>query len=490
MPRSTAARKRTAPTLSIIDVMEHKELLASFFEPQESWERWKIALSAAFGLPPPKGCSIDPVEFYREHTGRSEWPTEPAKEIWNVIGVRGGKSRIAALIAFVLAVFRDYSKFLAPGEYGTLPVIAADRKQARTVFGYIRAFFDEPMFAPLVRSETQESITLTSRIRIEVHTASFKSVRGYTCVGCVADEIAVWSADGSNPDAEIITAIRSRFATIPGALLVAISSPYARSGELWATYDRHFGNKGSPDMFVWQAASRDMNPSIPEAHIAREYERDPARAAAEYGGEFRTDVERFVPIEIVQACVPETGRIQNPPEANVTYRAFVDPSGGRADAMVLAIGHRGSTGSVVLDAMMAVQPPFEPTSAISQMVTLCRIFRVGRVHGDRYGGEWPREGFRKEGVEYVLHPRAKSDLYVDMLPHLTSRTVELLDHPKLAIELTSLERRVSPSGRELIDHPKHGHDDHANAVAGLIDLLAKGGSLMPVWGRRLARGSG
>lgn len=391
-------------------------------------------------------------------------------------------SRVAALIAVYLAIFRDYSPYLAAGEYGTVMVMAADRKQARTVFGYIRAMIgDNEYLADLVEQETQESITLRNRIRIEVHTASFKSIRGYTCVSCVADEIAIWNADGANPDSEIITAIRSRFATIPNAMLVAISSPYARVGELWETYDRHFGDKGSPDIFVWQASTRDMNPSVPQSFVDRQYEKDPAKASAEFGGEFRTDVERFVPIEVVKACIPVEGRQQNPPAEGLQYRAFVDPSGGRTDPMTMAIGHRASTGIVVLDALMGVKPPFEPTEAIRQMVALCRPYRVTKVHGDRFGGEWPREGFRNQGIEYALHPRSKSELYVEMLPHLTSRTIELLDHPKLALELTGLERRVSPSGRELIDHPKGGHDDYANAVAGLIDLLSKGGGMRPVW---------
>lgn len=467
---------------SIIEVMEDDLLLASSFPEQASWERWKVALAAMFGLPPPKCEDVDPLEFYRQHTGRSEWPTQQASEAWLPIGVRGGKSRVAALTAVYLAIFRDYTPYLAAGEYGTVMVMAADRKQARTVFGYIRAMIrDNDYLADLVEGETQESITLKNWIRIEVHTASFKSIRGYTVVAAVCDEIAIWNADGANPDSEIITAIRSRFATIPNAMLVAISSPYARSGELWETYNRHFGDKGSPDIFVWRAATRDMNPSVPQTFVDRQYEKDPAKAIAEFGGQFRTDVERFVPLEVVKACVPVEGREQNPPASGLQYVGFVDPSGGRSDPMTLAIGHRASTGVIVLDVLMGIKPPFEPTAAIREMAAILRVFRVTRVHGDRFGGEWPREGFRNQGVEYQLHPKSKSELYVGLLPHLTSRTIELLDHPKLPQELIGLERRVSVSGREIIDHPKGGHDDYANAVAGMVDLLAKSGGLRPVW---------
>ena len=103
---------------------------------------------------------------------------------WRVIGRRGGKSQIAALIAVYLAAFRDYSEVLAAGERGTLMVIAADRRQARTVLRYINGLLDSvPMLAKMVRKRTAESIELSNRISIEVHTANFRAVRGYTLIG-------------------------------------------------------------------------------------------------------------------------------------------------------------------------------------------------------------------------------------------------------------------------------------------------------------------
>jgi hypothetical protein len=53
------------------------------------------------------------------------------------------------------------------------------------------------------------------------------------------------------------------------------------------------------------------------------------------------------------------------------------------------------------------------------------------VQGDRYGGEFPRELFRKFGITYDVSAKPKSDLYRDVLPLINSRRVELLDHPKL-----------------------------------------------------------
>ena len=52
-------------------------------------------------------------------------PTEAFREAWVVAGRRAGKSRIAALIAVYLAVFKDYAHCLAPGETAAVMVLAA-----------------------------------------------------------------------------------------------------------------------------------------------------------------------------------------------------------------------------------------------------------------------------------------------------------------------------------------------------------------------------
>src|SRR5262249_19693304 len=149
---------------------------------------------------------------------------------------------------------------LAPGERGTLPIIAADRQQARNVFGYVGGLLEGcPLLAQMIVNRTAEAIELTNGVRLEVHTASFRAVRGYTVVGAVLDEVAFWRADDSaNPDKEILTALRPAMATVPGALLLAISSPYSRRGVLWDAYRRHYGQDG--DVLVWQAPTRAMNP--------------------------------------------------------------------------------------------------------------------------------------------------------------------------------------------------------------------------------------
>jgi len=284
------------------------------------------------------------------------------------------------------------------------------------------------------------------------------------------DELAFWHGEeSSDPDSEVIAAIRPAMATIPGAIMLCASSPYARRGALWDAHRRHFGKNGDP-ILVWQADTRTMNPTVPQRVIDEAMERDPAGAAAEYHAQFRTDVESFVSGEAVEACV-SLGVRERAPLPGIHYSGFVDPSGGSADSMTLAIGQE-QNGVAILDAVREVWPPFSPEDVVSEFATLLKSYRISKITGDRYAGEWPRERFSEHGVKYEPAVKPKSDLYRDLLPALNSRKVDLLDDARLVAQLVGLERRTARGGRDSIDHAPGAHDDIANALAGLVAELA------------------
>jgi hypothetical protein len=174
---------------------------------------------------------------------------------------------------------------------------------------------------------------------------------------------------------------------------------------------------------VAQGATRDFNPDLPQSIIDRAMDRDPAAAAAEYLAQFRTDVEAFITREAVEKCV-QPDLFERPPERKHSYVAFVDPSGGSSDAMTMAIAHReGET--QILDVVRERKPPFSPEAVVEEYTSLMKQYRVSKVYGDRYGGEWPREQFSKRGVFYEPAEKPKSELYRDLLPLINSGAVDL-----------------------------------------------------------------
>ena len=269
---------------SILSAIKDKNLFGPWFKDRDSWSAWFAFLAALFALP----MMPDQLAIYQQCTGRQAPPAAPATEGWLICGRRAGKSFILALTAVYLACFFDYRKYLALGERASVMVIASDRKQARVIVRYIRALLKHiAMLAEMVERETAEAFDLDTGVTIEVQSASFKSVRGYSLCAVLCDEMAFWPTDdAAEPDFEVLAALRPGMATIPNAMLLCASSPYARRGALWDAHRKHFGKDASP-ILVWQAPTRTMNPTVPQRVIDEATERDPASASSEYLAQFR-----------------------------------------------------------------------------------------------------------------------------------------------------------------------------------------------------------
>jgi hypothetical protein len=170
-----------------------------------TWSSWRAFLAALFALPMTK----DQLALYCECTGRSTPPAAPFHEAWLTIGRRGGKSFVLAVIAVFLACFKDWRPYLGPGEVGTVMVVCADRRQSRVIMRYALGLLKAvPMLARQVENVTRESIALKNSVVIEVHTASYRSTRGYTIVCALLDELAYFPTDeaSAEPDAGVIGA--------------------------------------------------------------------------------------------------------------------------------------------------------------------------------------------------------------------------------------------------------------------------------------------
>jgi hypothetical protein len=253
-------------------------------------------------------------------------------------------------------------------------------------------------------------------------------------------------------------------------MLLAASSPYARRGALFEAHKRYFATEGP--ILIWQAPTEVMNPTISRRVISEAEERDPASAESEWHARFRSDLESYVAREAVLACI-EPGVRERPPVRGVTYTGFIDPSGGRDDAMTVAIAHR--EGEVaVLDLLRERRPPFDPSSVAREFAATLGSYGLSFATGDRYAAAWTETEFRKHGIAWQAAEKPKSELYRSLLPMVNSRQAALLDSPRLVAQLVSLERRVGRGGRDSIDHPPGpgAHDDLANAAAGSLVTAA------------------
>lgn len=469
--------------MNILDAIRDEKLFRPFLGKKlSSWKPWLVALRALYGLP----LKPEHGDLIRECTGRdpSELPPGGFRSALFLTGRRSGKSRTAAVVAGFESLFGGHETKLAPGEVGLVAIVSPTRQQSSICWNYLVGLFES---SPILRQEIAETtpsakmLSLRNGLQIAVLTGDPKRIRGYTLVAAVIDEVAFFGLDEESSvrsDVELIRSIRPSLATTKGRL-ICISSPYARKGFCYTSFLRYHGaNRGKVSNFspawsslVWKAPSRTMNPLLPQSVVDDAMQEDPASARSEYGGEFREDVADFVPRSLIESLVVQ-GRKGLLPRLHESYVAFVDLSGGRHDDAALAIAHREGR-KVILDHLGIWKVPFAPISVVGEMARELKRWRIRRVTGDNYAGDFGVGAFAASGIVYHKSDYPKSQLYRELLPRLCSGEIELLDDVKLVSQLASLERRTRAGGNDIIDHPPAGKDDLANAVAGVVVHLGK-----------------
>ncbi|WP_238388809.1 hypothetical protein [Roseimaritima ulvae] len=321
--------------------------------------------------------------------------------------------------------------------------------------------------------ETREGFELRNGIEIRIMAGDFRTVRGFTLVAAIIDEIAFFGLDEESKvksDTELIRAVQPSLATCRGKL-IAISSPYAKRGWVYKTHSNHFGNDKGKTLVV-NCPSRTLNPTLPQDIVDEAMEEDAASARSEYLGMFRDDIAAFIGRDAVEALVKK-GRDSLLPRARKTYWAFVDMSGGRSDDHALAIAHMEHR-TVILDFVKRYKPGQSPYTVVRDMSEQMGRYHIKRVHGDNYAADWVAKSFQEHNIHFTKADRNKSALYLELLPRLGSGEIELIDNEVLIDQLSNLERRTRSGGKDIIDHAPGGHDDLANAVAGVSCVTSKG----------------
>ena len=447
-------------------------------------EAQETLLRTIYGLP----LSKTQLALFRECTGRDAPPSHGFSEVTVLAGARGGKdSRIAAPIACFEAVFGGHEKRLTRGERAVIPIVAQDHRATKIAFGYVRSYMTgSALLRSMVETELAQEIRLTNRVELVCFPSTMASLRGWSVPAGVLDEVAFFRLEGAaDSDVEIQASIRRGMLSFAHPRLVKISTPFMKSGVLWDDFKAAWG-QDDPDRLVWRASSVLMNPTLREERLERERRLDPLRFAREYEAVFAEDLEAFLPDAWVDAAVV-ADRHALPPAPGVRYVAAVDPSGGGADAFTLSICHtegEGYTARVVQDVLKGYSRrggEVNLEAIVNEYAATLREYGVNTVTGDRYAGNWVREAFKREDIHYADAERTKAEAYLEAQPLFAQGRIELLDHPRQTRELKLLEARPRAGGKTIVDHPRGGHDDYANALvlAALAAVTRPSASIPP-----------
>jgi hypothetical protein len=240
----------------------------------KTWQTWRVILKAAFGTT----LNREEARAFASVAGSRAPPTKRVRELWAIVGRRGGKSRMAAALAVYIACFQQHR--LAKGEVGMVLCLAASQDQAKIVFRYVLAFLESsPILQQEVVNVTRSEITLRNGIVISVHSNSFRTIRGRTLIACIFDEIAYWRDEASAmPDVETYRAILPSLATTNG-MLIGISTPYRKLGLLHAKFRDHFAVEGD-EVLVVKGGTKNSTRHCPTARLRRNAPPTPLQPAA------------------------------------------------------------------------------------------------------------------------------------------------------------------------------------------------------------------
>lgn len=138
--QETALASANVPAITIMDAVNDPDIFGPWFRDKQSFAAWFCFLKVIFELP------LDSAErqIFQRLTGRKELAALGNLVAALVIGRRGGKSLILALIAAYLACFYDWSPYPTGGESGCIMIVAADKKQGRAIFRYLKPPVSEP----------------------------------------------------------------------------------------------------------------------------------------------------------------------------------------------------------------------------------------------------------------------------------------------------------------------------------------------------------
>ena len=287
--------------MTLLEAMRDPNLFARWFRDPETWSAWTAFIAALFALP----MSHAQLQTYRQCTGRTTPPAAPVSEGWLVCGRRAGKSFILALIAVFLAAFHDYRRYLAPGERATILVLATNIKQARTIFRYIRALLTRvPMLARMIERADGRRVRPEQRC----HHRNSRLHRTGAFVATRSSPRCATRSHSGRPTMPPSPTMKCSMRCVPPwrrYRMRCCSVPARPTPDAVRCTMRIGGTSASMVTRFWCGSRqrRTMNPTVPQAVIDAAMERDPAYAAAEYGAEFRTDVETFVLREAAEACV-------------------------------------------------------------------------------------------------------------------------------------------------------------------------------------------
>lgn len=464
------------PAITLTDAMTDVRLFGNVFASPSFWT-WRVLAKLIDGL-----VLSEPreIELFEQCTGRTynRQARKAVRRLIILVGRRGGKDRwMSGVAVWRAALCADWRKYISAGEQAVVVLLGADKRQAAILRRYCQGLLAAPLLAAEVTRQTDDVIEFKNGSSLEIATNDARLVRGRSAIAVLGSETCHWRTGehAASSDEEVVGAAEPSMAMCPdGGLLLLGSSVYRKRGYMYRKYKELHGNNDSDDL-CWFAPSALMNPRMPEHVVDRALAEDSAKAGAEYLGRWREDLSDFIPADAIDSCT-DFGTYERPPQGDATYVCYVDAAGGTGrDSYALAISHRQGD-EVILDLLRERKPRFIPAVVITEYAELIKSYGIGEVQGDGFAGGFHASEWQRHGVTFRASEHTTSENYLHALPLLLAKRARLINSPTLRTQLAGLERRIQPSGHEVVSHAQvaSAHDDLATAACGALVAVGHG----------------
>lgn len=438
------------------------------------------------------------VEIYEFMTNRKYNPldytghTKYINKIDLIVGRRGGKTTLSAMLAIYCAIIEDWNPYLRKTPFATVLILSHSKEFSDEVLELIRTLIEASPILKLLINKKKKNTSSTmnlampyintktkrvkmSRVQIKVGAASSKTTRGIAACAVLCDEIAFWNLDESlkETDAKILKAVRPAMKQFGRkALLIKLSSPGIKQGELHKEYTKWENGTLPKSYVVFKAPSWVWNTILPKEEFREEWELDEDGFNTEYRANFVDSLSDFINSEFVDLAVMN-GVAFNPPEdkkSPVTYKASIDAA-FKGDVFTFSVmGHfENRIKQYVIRGWEGTKKNPVKAFEVAQYVrTICKEYGLNEVSADQYAYQPLREIFEQFGITLVERPfnlTYKKKIYFNLKRLVHSQQIDLLDHEKQVKEMKELVVEQTGSGQIRIGHPPGGSDDYSDATA-------------------------
>lgn len=390
---------------------------------------------------------------------------------------RGGKSSTicakVAVVELILQLEQPDGTFaplhnVPPGDVGYFGMVSAEKGQAKARLKTTKNALKALGYAFEI-ANTEELILDGTRLGVKAVTASKEGAVSFTCIGFLADEMALWADDkGDNPASEVVESLVPTMATMPHARAWYVSAPWA---ELGLHYEM-MQEGDNEEQITFHGATWEMNPTITKEQTHR-LECDPISWQRAYAAiPLKSDESKFFAAEFIDACATAfTSLLPAPSFEHIDRRvAGGDFAFRRNSSAMVALAQSGERVRVE-----AAEERVPGIQALKPSVTIKDLAHIAMKKGadaiacDLHYIETVRETVEDLDIELLEYPsNENAKWFVRLRVLLADQLIDLRGAPaKLIEQLKGVTGKPLDGGGMKITLKEEG-DAHGDLVSALV----------------------